>query len=199
MTFQFERCLYTQGYHAVAGIDEAGRGPLAGPIVAAAVILPLTFNLPGLTDSKKLGIKQRERLFRAIRSQAVAIGTGFAAVTRIEEINILQATLEAMRMAVESLSVTPDYLLVDGVNTIEMPVAQEALKQGDSRSLSIAAASVIAKVTRDRMMRAYAHRYPLYGFEAHKGYGTAEHRRLIATHGPCPIHRRTFAGVREHL
>ncbi|MGC9518249.1 MAG: ribonuclease HII [Desulfuromonadaceae bacterium] len=199
MTFQFERCLYTQGYHAVAGIDEAGRGPLAGPVVAAAVILPQTCDLPGLTDSKKLSIKQRERLFRAIRLQAVAIGTGFVTVPRIEEINILQATLEAMRMAVESLSVTPDYLLIDGINTIEMPVAQEALKQGDSRSLSIAAASVIAKVTRDRMMRAYAHRYPRYGFEAHKGYGTAEHRRLIATHGPCPIHRRTFAGVREHL
>lgn len=198
-TLGFERSMQAQGYRAIAGVDEAGRGPLAGPVVAAAVILPQDFDLPGLTDSKKLSAKRRVKLFHAIRQQAVAIGTGFAPAARIDAINVLQATLESMRMAVERLSPAPDCLLVDGISAVPLNIPQHTIKQGDSRSLSIAAASIIAKVTRDRMMRAYAQRYPRYAFEAHKGYGTVVHRRLIAEHGPCAIHRTTFGGVKEYL
>ena len=198
-TLHFERTLRAKGYCRVAGIDEAGRGPLAGPVVAAAVILPQSFTLPGLTDSKKLSAKKREHLFHLIRAQAVAIGTGFAPAARIDEINILQATLESMCMAVTALGCEADYLLVDGITPVPLDRPQVCLKQGDSRSLSVAAASIIAKVTRDRMMRAYAHRYPEYGFAGHKGYGTAAHRRLIAELGPCPLHRTTFGGVKEHV
>jgi ribonuclease HII len=198
-TLEFERSMRAQGYRAVAGVDEAGRGPLAGPVVAAAVILPPSFDLPGLTDSKKLSAKRREHLFHTIRQQAVAVGTGFAPAPRIDAINVLQATLEAMRMAVERLSTAADCILVDGISTIPIDLPQHTITKGDSRSLSIAAASIIAKVTRDRMMRAYARRFPQYAFEVHKGYGTAVHRGLIAEHGPCAIHRTTFGGVREHL
>ncbi|MFO7832168.1 MAG: ribonuclease HII [Desulfuromonadaceae bacterium] len=198
-TLEFECSMQAQGYRAIAGIDEAGRGPLAGPVVAAAVILPQRFDLPGLTDSKKLSPKRRVKLFHAIRQQALAIGTGFASAARIDTINVLQATLEAMVLAIEHLPQIPDCLLVDGISSVPLDLPQHTIKQGDSRSLSIAAASIIAKVTRDRMMRAYAHRYPAYAFDTHKGYGTAEHRRLIAEHGPCAIHRTTFGGVREHL
>ncbi|MBN2645466.1 MAG: ribonuclease HII [Desulfuromonadaceae bacterium] len=195
----FERRLRAQGFRAVAGVDEAGRGPLAGPVVAAAVILPETFNLPGLTDSKKLSALQRERLFGPIRAQAIAVGVGFAHAHEVDEINILQATLKAMGDALKRLRWTPDHVLVDGITPLPLAIPQQTLKQGDSRSLSIAAASVIAKVVRDRMMQVYDRRYPQYGFARHKGYGSAEHRRLIAEHGPCPLHRATFAGVREHL
>lgn len=198
-TLEFERRLHAQGCRAIAGVDEAGRGPLAGPVVAAAVILPSSFNLPGLTDSKKLSAKRRVELFSAIRQQAIAIGTGHVSAARIDAINILQATLEAMCMAIERLPQVPDSLLIDGINAVPLNLPQYTIKQGDSRSLSIAAASIIAKVTRDRLMRAYARRYPEYAFEAHKGYGTAAHRALIGTHGPCPIHRTTFGGVKEHL
>lgn len=198
-TLEFERSMQTQGYRAIAGVDEAGRGPLAGPVVAAAVILPSQFDLPGLTDSKKLSPKRRTQLFHAIRQQALAIGTGFAPAPRIDVINVLQATLEAMRMAIERLPLSPDCLLVDGNIAVPLDLPQHTIKQGDSRSLSIAAASIIAKVTRDRMMCAYAHRYPEYAFGTHKGYGTAQHRSLIAEYGPCPIHRTTFGGVREYL
>lgn len=198
-TLEFERSMQARGYGSIAGVDEAGRGPLAGPVVAAAVILPPSFDLPGLTDSKKLSAKRRTQLFHAIRQQAVAIGTGFAPAARIDAINVLQATLEAMVMAIERLSQLPECLLVDGISAVPLDLPQHTIKQGDSRSLSIAAASIIAKVTRDRMMRAYAHRYPAYAFGAHKGYGTVEHRSLIAEHGPCAIHRTTFGGVREYL
>jgi len=198
-TLEFERSMQARGYRTIAGVDEAGRGPLAGPVVAAAVILPPSFDLPGLTDSKKLSAKRRTQLFHAIRQQAVAIGTGFAPAARIDAINVLQATLEAMVMAIERLPQLPECLLVDGISAVPLNLPQHTIKQGDSRSLSIAAASIIAKVTRDRMMHAYAHRYPAYAFGTHKGYGTVAHRNLIAEHGPCAIHRTTFGGVREHL
>jgi len=195
----FERQLRRQGATLVAGIDEAGRGPLAGPVVAAAVILPEHFDLPGLTDSKKLTEKKREQLFGPIRQQALAVGVGFAHAEEIDEINILQATVQSMCRAVARLKVTPQHLLIDGITPLPLSIDQQTIKKGDSRSLSVAAASVIAKVVRDRMMKVYARHYPDYGFEGHKGYGSARHRQLIAEHGPCPLHRKTFGGVREHL
>ncbi|RME34746.1 MAG: ribonuclease HII [Deltaproteobacteria bacterium] len=195
----FERQAQQRGYRTVAGIDEAGRGPLAGPVVAAAVVLPDRFELPGLTDSKKLTARQRERLFPLIRSQARAIGVGIVDAGEIDRRNILQATLEAMRLAVTRLREPADFLLVDGISRIPVTTEQLPLKQGDSRSLSVAAASIIAKVVRDRMMQGYDRKYPGYGFAGHKGYGSAAHREAIARLGPCPIHRRSFAGVREHV
>nr|WP_320048516.1 ribonuclease HII [uncultured Desulfuromonas sp.] len=195
----FERKLRQQGTTLVAGIDEAGRGPLAGPVVAAAVILPEHFDLPGLTDSKKLTERKREQLFKPIRQQALAVGVGFAHAEEIDDINILQATVQSMCRAVARLKITPEHLLIDGITPLPLAIEQQTIKKGDSRSLSVAAASVIAKVVRDRMMKVYALRYPQYGFEGHKGYGSAKHRALIADHGPCPIHRKTFSGVREYL
>jgi len=194
----FEEQALRQGYRLVAGIDEAGRGPLAGPVVAAAVILPEQFELPGLTDSKQLSEKARERLYPLIRAQAVAVGIGVGRVAEIDRINILQATLCSMARAVGRLRVAPDYLLIDGINTINLPLPQKALKKGDSRSLSIAAASVVAKVVRDRIMVVYDRLYPGYGLAGHKGYGSLQHRQAIAGLGPSPCHRRTFGGVREH-
>ncbi|PLX81640.1 MAG: ribonuclease HII [Desulfuromonas sp.] len=195
----FEREAHRSGYGQVAGVDEAGRGPLAGPVVAAAVILPDTFDLPGLNDSKKLSAKTRERLFPLIRSQAVAVGIGCISAAEIDRINILQATLRGMVRAVERMGVSPDYLLIDGITPVPMPLPQKTLKKGDSRSLSVAAASVIAKVVRDRIMVGYDRLYPGYGFAGHKGYGSARHMEAIARLGPCPQHRRTFGGVREHV
>lgn len=198
-SLDFEARAERQGYHAVAGIDEAGRGPLAGPVVAAAVILPAQFDLPGLTDSKQLSERQREILFPLIRTQARAIGVGIRHAETIDRDNILQATLQAMSLAVRRLREPADYLLIDGITPIPLPLPQQTLKKGDSRSLSIAAASVIAKVIRDRMMIGYERHYPGYGFAGHKGYGSAAHLAAIARLGPSPIHRRTFRGVREHL
>jgi ribonuclease HII len=195
----FENLARRQGFRAVAGVDEAGRGPLAGPVVAAAVILPERFNLPGLNDSKQLSPKERQRFFLAIRQSAAAIGLGIVSADRIDVINILQATLQAMSLAVRRLKISPDYLLVDGISAIPLPLRQMALKQGDSRSWSIAAASVIAKVVRDRMMAGYDRSFPGYGFAAHKGYGCASHMEAIARLGPSPLHRRTFSGVKEHV
>jgi len=195
----FEQRARRRGFRNIAGIDEVGRGPLAGPVVAAAVILPEHFELPGLTDSKKLSEKRREELLPLIRRQAVAIGVGVIDAGRIDAINILQATLAAMQLAISRLQVACDFLLVDGITPIPTALPQQTLKQGDSRSLSIAAASVVAKVVRDRMMVGFHHRYPGYGFDRHKGYGSAVHLDSIARLGPCPIHRRSFGGVREHL
>lgn len=195
----FEKKLRLQGVTLIAGIDEAGRGPLAGPVVAAAVILPEHFDLPGLTDSKKLTAKKREQLFVPIRQQALAVGVGFVHADEVDEINILQATLKSMCQAVSRLKVEPQHLLIDGISPVPLRLAQQTIKKGDSRSLSIAAASVIAKVVRDRMMVVYDRQYPQYGFAGHKGYGSAKHRALIAEHGPCPLHRKSFAGVREHV
>ncbi len=179
---------------AVCGIDEAGRGPLAGPVAAAAVILPEGLLIPYVNDSKKLSEKRREELYDVIMEKAVSVGVGLSGPARIDEINILQSTYEAMREAVSKLSVTPAVTLNDAVT---IPGLQEDIRQvpiikGDAKSLSIAAASIIAKVTRDRLMREYDRLYPQYGFAGHKGYGSAEHIRAIREHGPCPIHRRTF-------
>lgn len=195
----FEKQLRLQGVSLIAGIDEAGRGPLAGPVVAAAVILPEVYELPGLTDSKKLSAKKREQLFTPIRQQAVAVGVGFIHADEVDEINILQATLKAMCLAVSRLKMPPQHLLIDGITPVPLSLPQQTIKKGDSRSLSIAAASVIAKVVRDRMMVVYDRHYPQYGFAGHKGYGSAKHRALIAEHGPCPLHRKSFAGVKEHV
>ncbi len=195
----FEQQAMRQGYRAVAGVDEAGRGPLAGPVVAAAVILPERFDLPGLTDSKKLTEKKREKLFPLIRTQARAIGLGIVSAAEIDECNILQATIRAMSLAVARLKAQADYLLIDGITPLPLPVPQLTLKKGDSRSLSISAASIVAKVVRDRMMVAYDRRYPGYGLARHKGYGSAMHMEAIASLGPCPEHRKTFGGVREHV
>jgi len=194
----FEAMARRRGYRAIAGIDEAGRGPLAGPVVAAAVILPEHFDLPGLNDSKQLSAKQRNRLFPLIHQQALAVGIGVSRAAEIDRINILQATLQGMSRAVQRLAVPPDFLLVDGITPVPIGIEQKTLKKGDSRSLSIAAASVVAKVVRDRIMVAYDCLFPEYGFAAHKGYGSQLHRDAVARYGPCICHRRSFAGVREH-
>jgi ribonuclease HII len=196
--FFFEEQAARRGFSLVAGIDEVGRGPLAGPVVAAAVILPPNRLLPGLTDSKRLSPAARERLFPEIRRQALAIGLGMVSPEEIDRINILQATLQAMSLAVGRLKSPPDFLLVDGISPVPLSMPQKTLKKGDFHSHSIAAASVIAKVVRDRMMVAYDRRFPGYGFGAHKGYGSASHLQAIARLGPSPLHRRTFRGVKEH-
>ena len=197
-TLHFEQQAQARGYRAIAGIDEAGRGPLAGPVVAAAVILPEHFELPGLTDSKLLSASARERLYPLIRAQALAVGLGVARAEEIDQINILQATLRSMQRAVGRLAVPADFLLIDGNVPLPLPLPQQTLVKGDSRSLSIAAASVVAKVVRDRIMTTYDRLFPGYGFAGHKGYGSAAHCLAIARLGPSPCHRRTFGGVREH-
>jgi len=198
-TLHFEVLARAQGFSSIAGIDEVGRGPLAGPVVAAAVILPETVNLPGLTDSKKLSAKTRERLAPQIRAAASGFGLGVATAEEIDELNILQATLLAMKRAIARLRAPADYLLVDGITPVPLPIPQKTLKQGDSRSLSIAAASVLAKVVRDRMMDGYDRLYPGYGFAGHKGYGSRAHCLAIERLGPCPIHRKSFGRVREFV
>ncbi len=198
-TLHFETLARRQGFLAIAGVDEVGRGPLAGPVVAAAVILPEQFDLPGLTDSKKLSAAAREALVPLIRSCALAFGVGLASPAEIDEQNILKATLLAMKRAIGYLQLPPDYLLVDGITPIPLSLPQKTLKKGDSRSLSVAAASVLAKVVRDRMMVGYDRIYPGYGFSSHKGYGSKVHCEAIERLGPCPIHRKSFGRVREHL
>jgi len=193
--WRFEHQTQSKGYKIIAGIDEAGRGPLAGPVVSAAVILPPGFNCPGVTDSKKLSEKKREALFPLIKSQALAVGTGMADHEEIDQINILAASLLSMKRAVQALSVTPDFLLIDGKFTINMDLPQLAVVKGDQQSISIAAASIIAKVTRDSFMAELHKRYPQYNFIRHKGYPTKAHKQAIVEHGPCPFHRTTFKGV----
>lgn len=195
--YRFERHARSGGYQLVAGVDEAGRGPLAGPVVAAAVILRSDHPITGVNDSKKLTERQRERLFEQIMAEALSVGIGSSPPAEIDRINILQATRQAMLQAVQHLSAQPDILLIDGITTIDSPLHQHTIKQGDSRSASIAAASIIAKVTRDRLMLEYDHLYPQYGFGRHKGYGSAAHLTALRQHGPCPIHRLSFGGVRE--
>lgn len=197
--WEFELLARRMGYRLVAGIDEAGRGPLAGPVVAAAVILPDGEDFSGVDDSKKLSASARERLYDLIYEKALAIGVGISDHQVIDRINILQATLSAMREAVGSLCRPADYLLIDGTSGIPVSIPQRTIKKGDSASISIAAASIIAKVTRDRMMTAYEDVYPGYGFREHKGYACATHLAAIAGLGPSPIHRKTFRGVREHV
>ena len=179
---------------AVAGIDEAGRGPLAGPVVAAAVILPKDIFLPFLNDSKKVTEKRRDVLFDQIKQEAIAYGIGIASNALIDEINILQATYEAMREAISKLSKTPDILLVDAVHIPDINIKQVGIVKGDAKSVNIAAASILAKVTRDRLMLEYDKIYPEYGFASNNGYGTAKHIEALKACGACDIHRRTFIG-----
>lgn len=193
--WEFEHKTQHFGYQYIAGIDEAGRGPLAGPVVSAAVILPACFNCPGVTDSKKLSEKKRDALFPVINAQALAVGIGMADHQEIDRINILQASLLSMKRAVQNLTLVPDYLLIDGKFTIDMDLPQEAIVKGDSKSISIAAASIVAKVTRDRFMADLHTRYPQYNFIQHKGYPTKAHKQAIIEYGPCPVHRKTFNGV----
>lgn len=192
---RFETRLYSSGFKQIAGVDEAGRGPLAGPVIAAAVVLPPDYPIDGINDSKKLTPKQRDRMFDRIYRDAVAVETGRVDAADIDRINILQASLKAMAVAVSRLSPAADYLLVDGTFPIPSSVPQEPIPKGDSRSVSIAAASIVAKVTRDRIMADYHADYPAYGFDRHKGYPTKAHKTAIARHGACPIHRRSFKGV----
>jgi ribonuclease HII len=193
--WEFEHKTQRIGYQYIAGIDEAGRGPLAGPVVSAAVILPDSFNCPGVTDSKKLSEKKRNALFPEINAQALAVGIGMASHQEIDQINILQASLLSMKRAVQNLTLGPDYLLIDGKFTIDMDLPQRAIVKGDSKSISIAAASIIAKVTRDRFMATLHKTYPQYNFIQHKGYPTKAHKQAIIEHGPSPVHRKTFNGV----
>ena len=180
------------GLHLICGVDEAGRGPLAGPVCAAAVILPEHLQIPGLNDSKKLTDKKRRELFPIIQEQAIAYGIGLASEAEIDEINILQATFLAMRRALDQLSVRPEIALIDGNRETDFGLPVKTVVKGDSLSANIAAASVLAKVTRDNIMVELARQYPEYGFEIHKGYGTKAHDEALRTYGPCPIHRKTF-------
>ncbi len=187
---EYERAY--DGFSCICGIDEAGRGPLAGPVVAAAVVLPKDCRILYLNDSKKLSEKKREMLYEEILEKAAAYGVGMASPGRIDEINILQATYEAMRQAADKLGIVPDIFLNDAVVIPGIDRKQVPIVKGDAKSVSIAAASILAKVTRDRMMAEYDGMYPQYGFGKHKGYGTAAHIAALHEYGPCPIHRRTF-------
>ena len=187
-----ENEVFEQGYKLVCGVDEAGRGPLAGPVCAAAVILPPNLEIPGLDDSKKLSDKRRRELFPIIQEQAVAFGIGFASHEEIDEINILQATFLAMERAVAQLSVKPEFALIDGNREKDFGLPVKTVVKGDSLSASIAAASVLAKVSRDVLMEQYAEEYPQYGFAIHKGYGTKAHYEALQQFGPSPIHRMSF-------
>ncbi|MCD7825437.1 MAG: ribonuclease HII [Clostridiaceae bacterium] len=189
----YERKYETQ-YTCICGIDEAGRGPLAGPVVAGACVLPADLDILYLNDSKKLSAKKRELLYDEISEKALACSVGIVSPERIDEINILQATYEAMRQAVDGLALTPDCILVDAVTIPDIKQKQLGIIKGDAKSVSIAAASILAKVTRDRIMLQYAEVYPEYGFERNKGYGSAEHIDVLKKKGPCPIHRRSFIG-----
>jgi ribonuclease HII len=193
----YEIKAYDKGYKIVAGLDEAGRGPLAGPVVAATVVFSKDIELQDLDDSKKLSAKRREKLFPKI--QEMPYGVAVVGQEIIDEINILQATRLAMKQAVEKLMMNPDILLIDGNQKIDSPIEQWTIVKGDAKSYSIAAASILAKVTRDRIMEEYHNQYPQYEFIRHKGYGTKRHRELIVEHGPCPIHRKTFRGVSEYI
>lgn len=188
----FERACLQKGYKRIAGIDEAGRGALAGPVVAAAVILPVDCEIEGLKDSKQLTAKQRSMLLDEIQSVALSVGVGSVDNRLIEEINILQAALRAMAEAVDQLTPKPDYLLVDGSKLPKTNIPGQAIPKGDNLSLSIAAASIIAKTTRDKLMIEFHQTYPNYGFEQHKGYPTSQHRQAIAQFGASAIHRNTF-------
>lgn len=195
----FEELALRQGYSCVAGVDEAGRGALAGPVVAAAVVMPRRTEISGINDSKKLTPSRREALFDLIMEKALAVGIGSGDHLLIDRVNILQATLSAMKDAVLGVSPPPDYIIIDGISKIPLNIHQRTIIKGDSVSISIAAASIIAKVTRDRLMADFENRYPGYGFAEHKGYGCASHMAAIARLGPCAIHRKTFRGVKEHV
>lgn len=197
--WSYEEKAALRGFLMVAGVDEAGRGPLAGPVVSAAVILRRDFDDQGIADSKTLSGAKRERLYDHIMTHADHVGVGLADHREIDRLNILQASLLSMTRAVDDLGVVPDHLLIDGIFTLAWNASQEAIKKGDSLSVSIAAASIVAKVTRDRMMAGFDRQYPDYGFAVHKGYPTKHHKEAIARLGVSPIHRRSFKGVREYL
>ncbi|MDD4565402.1 MAG: ribonuclease HII [Eubacteriales bacterium] len=187
-----EEELYAGGIQYIAGIDEVGRGPLAGPVVAAAVILPVEFDVIGVDDSKKLTEKKREELYGLITKHAIAYGTGIIDNYIIDKINILEATKLAMKQALETLEITPDYILIDALTLKGVPIPQRGIIKGDSLSVSIAAASIVAKVTRDRMMKEFHERFPQYAFDRNKGYATKAHFEGIECYGPCLLHRKTF-------
>ncbi len=190
--WEIEDSFYEEGMQVICGVDEAGRGPLAGPVCAAAVILPPHLEIPGLTDSKKLTDKKRRELFPVIQEQALAYGIGFASEKEIDEINILQATFLAMQRALDQLTIRPELALIDGNREKDFGLPVRTVVKGDSLSANIAAASILAKVTRDDLMLEMAKEYPEYGFEIHKGYGTKAHYAALTEHGPCPIHRMSF-------
>lgn len=189
---EFEKEALAKGYKSVCGVDEAGRGPLAGPVCAAAVILPESVIIDGVNDSKKLSEKKRESLFDVIREQALSYSIAYATVDEIEEINILNATMLAMRRAIDGLGIKADYAMIDGNKIPPIDIDAECIVKGDAKSMSIACASILAKVSRDRLLYKYAEEYPMYGFDKHKGYGTKVHREAILKYGPCPYHRKSF-------
>lgn len=189
---EFEKEALAKGYKSVCGVDEAGRGPLAGPVCAAAVILPEDVIIDGVNDSKKLSEKKRESLFDVIREQALSYSIAYATVDKIEEINILNATMLAMRRAINGLEIKADYAMIDGNKIPPIDIDAECIVKGDAKSMSIACASILAKVSRDRLLYKYAEEYPMYGFDKHKGYGTKVHREAILKYGPCPYHRKSF-------
>lgn len=195
----FERGARSSGYARIAGLDEAGRGPLAGPVVAAAVVLPPDLLIPGVTDSKQVPEPERDRLHDVICAQALCYGIGIVDERTIDEVNIYQATIIAMERALQALSPQPDYLLLDAMTLPRVSIPQKSLIKGDCRSHSIAAASILAKVTRDRLMCELHKKFPLYNFEKHKGYGTKEHLALIRKYGPCDAHRKSFNPVAAML
>lgn len=190
--WEIEDSCYADGVNVICGVDEAGRGPLAGPVCASAVILPAHLDIPGLTDSKKLTDKKRRELFPVIQEQAIAWGIGMASCEEIDEINILQATFLAMQRALEQLTIRPDLVLIDGNRAKDFGLPVKTVIKGDSLSMNIAAASILAKVTRDDWMIRMAQNYPQYAFDIHKGYGTKAHYAALTELGPCPIHRKTF-------
>lgn len=190
--YSFELAARDAGYRHVCGIDEAGRGPLSGPVVAAACVLEPGTEIPGLNDSKKLTPKKRDLLYDLVIERATDFAVGFATPEEVDSINILNATMLAMRRAITALKVSADYALVDGNCIRDYPIPARAIIKGDSLSMSVAAASILAKVTRDRLCLEDDRQYPMYGFAKHKGYGTAEHIAALRTYGPCPIHRKTF-------
>lgn len=190
--WEIENQYYSNNITYICGVDEAGRGPLAGPVCAAAVILPPNLCIPGLNDSKKLSDKKRRELFPIIKQNCIAYGIAFADEDEIDNINILQATFLAMDRAIKQLQIVPDLALIDGNRETDFGMPVKTVVNGDSRSASIAAASILAKVSRDDLMLEMAQEYPQYGFEIHKGYGTKAHYAAIIEHGPCPIHRKTF-------
>ncbi|MBW1695304.1 MAG: ribonuclease HII [Deltaproteobacteria bacterium] len=197
--WKFEKEVKENGFVRIAGIDEAGRGPLAGPVVSAAVILPPWFPVENIKDSKKLSSENRSALYELIYEHAVSVGTGIVDSPEIDRTNILKAALLSMLIAVENLNPQPDFLLIDGANRISSSLPQKTIIKGDSLSASVAAASIVAKVTRDRLMERYHLDYPQFGFCYHKGYPTKAHLEAIKRHGCCFIHRRTFRGVKQNL
>ncbi len=193
----FEELLGEQGYKYVAGVDEVGRGPLAGPVVAAAVIFPLNLKVPEINDSKKLSTLKRAQLYQKILDSAGSVGWGICEVTEINKLNILQASLKAMQEAIFNLKISPDFVLVDGNQKIpHLKIPQKTIVKGDSQSQSIAAASIVAKVIRDEIMKTYHQMYPQFGFEQHKGYATKKHKEALKQFGPTPLHRLNFAPVK---